>query len=280
MDESIGEFVEHVMGEHGDEFDLNVFNFVLEQERAEGLDDMQRDVQAAAFRCSSAAVLAWLMREGYYNASRNTASSLVTYGNEMGLKLLLGQGFDVNAANEEGEQPLTQATFEMADVLLRAGAKIERLTGTVLPWVGSLKRMLQFDRVKTMTVFSADVLISLWCRHNDSQWMFLPLLKLMRKFDYPAPDLSRLHPVCQEKLSFALFTFQFTSVRPRRVLSRSQFYGDMLWRPHTHYACDDSTRARVMTALLCLKRICSRLPRDLRNVLLLKSFGSLRICHR
>ncbi len=101
MNIRFGEFVQEFVDRHGDNFDLSLFSVVLEQQRAAGIDDYHRDIQTAALTCSSAAVLAWLVRGGHYDASRNTVSSLVPCGNETGLKLLLGQGFDINAANDK-----------------------------------------------------------------------------------------------------------------------------------------------------------------------------------
>ena len=42
----------------------------------------------------------------------------------------------------------------------------------------------------------------------------------------------------------------------------------VLWRPHTHFLFPPSFQERVMTALLCLKRVCSLLPEKLRGLVL------------
>lgn len=113
-----------------------------------------------------------------------------------------------------------------------------------------------------MAKFSGETVLRL----SQKMGGMLGFVGAMREFGYPTPDVSNLDDR-NGSIGSALFTYGCTAKRPERGGPYSEHH--MLWRPHTQYACLPGTRARVRTALLCWKTVCPRLPRDMRNMLLL-----------
>ncbi len=251
------------------------------------------DLQEVALQSPSSEMLQWLVRTANYKAHRFGANSMRSCGNEKGVKLLTSRGFNPNQADEKDfVQPLSyiNRSAAMVDVLLAHGAKIELLNGKFLPSAVALRRMLQLQPDVTKAKFGADFILR-WALYRAALLDYVGVMREfaialpdMTTFRYTLPDEAKRMPVSRNLdnavddadaiAACALFTHNYIKVKSS-VAARSPGRGRLLWRPHTHYACDD-TRESVMTALLCCKRICKCLPRDIRNLLLLASFGEVR----
>ncbi len=250
------------------EFNFSAFTAYVVRQLEIGGDEYLRDLLRAAFESTSPRVLSWLCRDGLYNGRWNSQSTLVTCGNPFGLALLISEGFDLNLPNEYGALPLScgARTAEMVDALVAAGAKIELLSSDDVPSPVALRRMLQLKPDAIKSKIGWDLLISGTIRHDP----VLQLIEAISGFGYPTPSESEVH-LATDAMTWALFTFGFTRKRPR-----SDLYGGNVWfywRPHCHYVCDSATKECVFVAMLCFKRVCRTLPRDMRNLLLTESFG-------
>ncbi len=199
------------------------------------------------------------MREGLNDASANAPVYCGRFSSNLfGLKLQVDEGFDPNEVDEFGALCLRYAQSATdVDNLIAVGAKPELLKGKDLPCPRALRRLLQLRPQLIKATFSGEVILA-------NSHKRLRHVEVMREFDCPAPDVSNEKP----QHECALFTFQYIHRRP--VVND---YACMLWRPHTHYACPRALKRRVMTVLLILNRCRPRLPRDMRNLLLLTAFG-------
>ncbi len=128
--------------------------------------------------------------------------------------------------------------------------------------------MLQLRPRETKATFTGERLLN--GLTNDVDVDVMGVVKLMREFDYPMPDLSRIREVTRQ-VEYALFTFKYVPARPE-ISGR---VATMLWRQHTHCLSPVRITECVVMALLCLKRACARLPRDMRRLLLLEAFGEM-----
>ncbi len=250
--------------------DPSVFTAYLREGAAEesrGYDCYHQYLESAqrrGLKAASPAVLQWLIREDFYKPAKNRPSTIVSCGNELGLKILIREGYDVNYYdNQRGFSALSypSRTAKMVDVLLECGAKVELLHGMVPPSVAALRRLLQLRPVETRAKFTGGSILS-------NCYEPLRYAEVMHDFDYPTPDKKRVKD-CLGSIPCALFTFGFMNQRPH-----VWHYSDLLWRPHMHYAFPQATKDCVETALLCFKRVCPHLPRDMRNLLLVRAFGS------
>ncbi len=101
--------------------------------------------------------------------------------------------------------------------------------------------------------------------------LVLELVEVLREFNFEMPQGFVIRSDLRFEIECALFTFDYIRTRP--VAAEARSYGYMSWRPRTHYASQTKLKQRVVTALLCFKRACPRLPRDIRHILLIQSFG-------
>ncbi len=251
----------------GDDWNLSLFTRLLRND-----DEICSEVQQDAMQESESKTLEWLVRDGLYNPRFNTAAAMVSCGNTLALRMLVDEGYDPNCARSDGLQALSNATSPsaMVDALLQAGAKVELLIGTVTPPLQSLRRMLQLRPQETKAKFPGEQIF----RHlSVCSRPILGIVELMREYDYPAPDMSIVNDP-GNCIAFALFTFRYTAERPMAPTDGQR--ATLLWRTHTHYAFPPKVKDCVKTVLLCLKRVCPRLPRDLRNLLLLGVYGKTR----
>ncbi len=95
----------------------------------------------------------------------------------------------------------------------------------------------------------------------------------MRQYNYTvSPTLS--NAVIKDSMLSALFTYGYLARLPVAVR-----YADpkwFHWRPHTHrfkVAQRPQLQALVFTALCAMHRACARLPRDVRNHVLVLAFA-------
>ncbi len=258
-------FAEMVLRLHREGVELSVLTRLLSEEKddEEGrLEDWKDQAQCAGFECDGPEVLQWLVRDGLFCDDSLDPVSMCVVANRAGLTLLLDAGFSPNHATGIVQPLCCQSSADMVDALLEAGARIELLTGAMLPTAVAFRRMLQLQPQATRAKFPADAIVRL-----EPQDSWLEVVEVMHEFGYPAPDLAGV-PLDVNELAAVLFTFEYTSARP--------LVGQMLWRRHTHHASDPLTKQRVATALLCMKRACPRLPKNIRNLLLLEAFGKVR----
>ncbi len=231
-------------------------------------------VQEDAFKSSSPVTLEWLISTGLYDADRNSSYAILWCENELGLRKLVEEGRDPNGEAEWGngdlEQPLTASdrSARMVDALLSVGAKIELLTGRAVPSPAALRRMLQLQSAVTRKKFPGEVILRNLGRHERALYH----VQVMREFDYPTPVITGAYD--RFGVREASFTFQYIRERPP-LRPRKDGTMRFLWRPHTHYACSIALHAAVKTTLLCLKRMCNQLPKDIRNLLLETAFGDV-----
>ena len=102
---------------------------------------------------------------------------------------------------------------------------------------------------------------------NQAERSELDYVKLLRDFNYTIPS-----PVLNKYLQNvttrgALITYSFAKCNKNEKLDRKY----LRWRPFTHRHFEKSFKARVITSLLCFKRICF-VPRDIRNLILESAF--------
>ncbi len=244
-----------------------IFTAALKQPRVEGSwlsnNHYVAEAQAGGFEAEAPVILEWLLREGFYKPERNRPSMIVSCGNELGLKILIREGHDVNFEDQRGYRALNYRfqNANMVDVLLDCGAKVDLLREMVPPSVAALRRLLQLRPVETRAKFSSEAIL------NNCDYP-LRYAEVMLEFGFPTPDTTHMIDPWGS-IAGALFTFGFTNRRPE--------YGhisNLLW-PHMHYAFPQATKECVATALLCFKRVCPHLPRDMRNLLLVGAFGKL-----
>lgn len=251
--------------------DPSLFTDVLRRERLEGGVVYRDEAHAVAFSSSRPVVLKWLVDDGLFDASLMTEIMIVSCGNALGLKMLVAGGYDPNSCCNTGEQPLTfrRRSAGMVDALVAVGAQVELLRpplllGCVLPSVAAFRRLLQLDPNRVKSLYNWEAFFH-YCGDITPLWR----LEVMRDFDYPPPSANDV-AIADETFQWALFTFSFTNVRPSVDVDRDVA---LLWRRHTHFACKQKLKDRVVATLLCLKRLHSRFPRDMRHMLLDCAFG-------
>ncbi len=157
-------------------------------------------------------------------------------------------------------------------MLIQGGGKIELLNGMRIPAPNVLRRLLQLQPEAVKKVFDSDSIVEKTVIERDE---ILSIVRVMREFDFPPPDphvLANLRKALSNhaylgELDFALFTFQYSKERPKQVPR------ELFWRPHTHFACCENTRQQVVAALGVMRRVCPRVLRDLRHVILVMAFG-------
>ncbi len=260
-----GTFLLHL----SDDFDFSVLT-----EAVRGSNNCITSAHFGGICSSSSAILEWLIRDGLFNDALVGNLSLSYCCNSLALTRMVQQGRNVNACNWNLVQPLSQPlrTAKMVDVLIAAGAKPELLNGLRVPSVAALRRLLELHPVLMKAKFSGEAILSRGEEVDGIPEEALDYARLMRDFDYPTPTVAHLKDA-NGNVACALFTFQYTHVRPRL---RSGLSAEMLWRPFTHYACPQSLHDCVVTALLAMRRVCLRVPRDIRNLLLMRAFGEIR----
>ncbi len=251
-------------------FDLASLTPMLRREQARDQVRLRSDAHCTALKSYRPLMLEWLVRDGLYSAQLNDSNDAITCGNSLAISMLAAEGRDFNYSNVYGRQALCcpERCVKTVEPLLAAGAKVELLSGKLIPGTRVLRRLLQLRPQETRAKFPGNVLLSAdverWCP-------VLPYVELMREFDYPAPDVSGIADP-DDDIACALFTFDYTSQRPPLPLAE----GLMYWRPKTHYAFCEDRQVDVFNVLLCFKRLCPQLPRDIRNMLLVHTYGRTR----
>ncbi len=232
-------------------------------------------LQGEAFKSSSSKTLEWLIDVGLYDAVHNSRLTLLVCENEFGLKKLVEEGYDPSGEAEwsdiAGDQPLSaeDRSARMVDALLAVGAKIDRLSGRVTPSAAALRRMLQLQPAVTRAKFTGEVVMCNLKLHLCALYH----VQVMREFDYPAPDVSCISDF-SGRFPGPLFTFRYIRDCPTTP-SRKDDIMRFFWRPHTHCLCDDALHFAIKTTLMCLKRLCALMPKDICNLLLGTTFGNV-----
>ncbi len=242
------------------EFDFSVLREVFGDELR--LERAHR----GAFSSSSPKFLQFLIREGLCNVSLIRPVQIVECGNALALSFLIANGHDPNYERWDGVHALThpRRSAVMVDELVAAGAKMESLRWNFdCPSPAALRRMLQLQPELVKAAFSWNTLLI--------NRPVLELMEVMREFDFPPPPARLLDGDAGGFIDWAMFTFGFKKQQPR--MCETNLRVRIFWRPHTHVFCEDSIKKRVVAALLCCKRHCPRLPRDMRAVLLIEAVG-------
>jgi hypothetical protein len=248
-------------------------------------------LQIASIKSSSDKFIKRLQKSGNFNIKTNEYYNCYFYaGNISAMKIHIDKNGVNSITNYYGAS--STALFysrnkQIAHFLLKNGADPNNLIHRdCKEWSGKdisitsieiIRWCLEYD-INIKNIVTAELILGHdkygHLDHKDSRKYWdraerteLDYIKLLRDFNYTIPS-----PILEKYLQNvstrgALITYSFAKCNKNEKLNQKY----LRWNPTTHRHFEKSVKSRVITTLLCFKRICF-IPKDIRNLLLESAF--------
>ncbi len=247
--------------------------FFAERRFLLGNEQWVRVVQAFALQLNCMKLVTFLREQNVYRAHFNTELAMRRVRSAAIVRMLLKEGIQTR----DGISLLSSALSpSIADEFLAAGVSIKQLGESVfLPNVAVLRHLYRVRKNEMHEALPLAKVLAVLSRGFESVWCHEYLEVMEEVFGM---DAIRAAAVWVEAKSGWWSFGVVSAMLTRRWICRSDvsLFGPLrcFWRPHTHFLADDSVKQCVIAALLALRRTC-RVPRDIRYMLLVYSFGHL-----